>query len=125
MKLTTQKALDILNESGLSIKYTTFMKWVREGKVKASMNSTKEGYRIEREELERFLSDMKKEREGVMDPFERIEELSRENEKLRHRAQLPDSFLKAENLKLTKKVKELEKELIRTKEDQTIYIKVE
>lgn len=125
MKLTTKKAMMLLKEAGIELKYTTFMKWVREGKVKASMNNTKEGYRIEASEVEKLIGKLKEEKEGVQNPFEDIKALKKENEELRHKLNLPNSYLKAENLKLQKRIRELEEEVIRTREDQTIYVRVE
>lgn len=125
MKLTTKKAMMLLKEAGIELKYTTFMKWVREGKVKASMNNTKEGYRIEASEVEKLIKKLKEEKEDVQNPFEDIKNLKKENEELRHKLNLPNSYLKAENLKLQKRIRELEEEVIRTREDQTIYVRVE
>lgn len=125
MKITVKTAMEWLKEAGVDIKYTTFMSWIREGRIEASKTSTKEGYRIEAEEMRRLIGDLLEDASGGESPTAELERLKEENAELRRRAGRPDSFLKAENLKLREALKALQEENQRIRSDQTIYVKVE
>lgn len=125
MKLTTKKAMDLLTAAGLDVKYTTFVKWVREGRIPATMNNTKEGYRIDQEAILLLIQELKEDQGDAVNPLMELERLRQENEELRHKLSVPTSFVKAENLKLAGRVSELEQMISEMKRDRTLYIEVQ
>ncbi|QQE77765.1 helix-turn-helix domain-containing protein [Alicyclobacillus sp. SO9] len=83
MLYTTQQALEILQEHGITSSRQQVTKWIRQGKLNAipfEKNKPQIGYRIEEKELDKFIEDRRTTR---FDMYERIRLLEEENDTLR------------------------------------------
>lgn len=50
--MNTEEAFDYLIENGVNVDLQTLRRWLRTGVVKATMNSRKKGYQIDKESLD-------------------------------------------------------------------------
>lgn len=91
MLYTTEQALELLKEQGITNSRQQITKWIRQGKLQAipfEKNKPQIGYRIEEEELQRFIQARKVTPEDL---YERIHQLVEENTALRQQL---DAFTK-------------------------------
>lgn len=74
---TTEQALAILQEQGITSSRQQITKWIRQGKLKAipfEKNKPQIGYRIEYEDLRRFIENKKISREDLLQRIQELED---------------------------------------------------
>lgn len=113
----------MLKTAGIITNKQTFLRYVREGRIKGEIRYKRDGYRFKEENIKTFIDFNKTYQQE--NPLEELERLRKENKELRHRLKVPDSMIQAENLKLTEKIRQLEEEKENWIHDNTIRIKVE
>lgn len=94
MSLKVKEAFEILKEEGITSHIESVRRWIRTGELKAFKSSSKKGYNIKKEELQRFI-EMKKHENQVEYKFvfsqekefkskrEEVQEIKRQMEELR------------------------------------------
>lgn len=94
MSLKVKEAFEILKKEGVTSHIESVRRWIRTGELKAFKSSSKKGYNIKEEELQRFI-DMKKNKKQVeykfsfsqgkefKDKREEVQEIQKQLEELR------------------------------------------
>lgn len=73
-KLNTREALDKLNEKTITTSQQMLRRWIRQGKIKATLHSKKEGYIIDSDSLNQFTEQKERTRKIEKDPIQTIQE---------------------------------------------------
>ena len=128
--LNSDQAFEIIEEAGITKNKQTFLRYVREGKIKGEIRHKRDGYRFREENILEFIETFKEEERE--NPMEELQRLRKENEGLKQQLKTPSSMIQAQNLKLTQKLREAENEIVslkkqiqEIKKDQTIRIVVQ
>lgn len=128
--MSSDDAYALIEQANITKNKQTFLRWVREGKIKGEMRNKRSGYRFKEEDICDFIDSLST--EICIHPLEELERLKKENEQLKTKLSLPENVLQAENKKLVtllrKKEEENEdllKQVARLKQDQTIRIRVQ
>lgn len=128
--LNSDEAYDLLVEANITKNKQTFLRWVREGRIQGEMRNKREGYKFKEKTIKHFIENFIGEEQ--ISPLEELETLREENQKLKMKIKLPDSMIKAENMKLVQTIRlkdqeivNLRNELEKMKEDNTIRIRIE
>lgn len=127
--LTTDEAFALIEGVGITKNKQTFLRYVREGKIKGEIRHKREGYRFEEKDIDEFIKyNMPRDK---INPFEELERLKKENEQLQYKLKVPDSMIQAENMQLAQKLKKANNELMMLKDkvealkqDKTIRVRV-
>lgn len=111
--MKTDQAFQLVKKAGITKSKQTFLRYVREGKIKGMIEYKREGYTFDEGDIRRFIEKNKKETEpNILADYHTLKE---KNEQLKYQLKIPRDVYHAENLKLREKIEALEEEIKKLK----------